>query len=234
MTTPPKKSQEITRFSPVELAQHWVLMVTLIGLALTGLALFAHGTFVGKLLLALEGGMESRGVLHRVFAVILMGLTLWHFAYVLFSPRGNEQLRAMVPRREDVRGVVAMLRYYRGKQTEPPEFGRFTPLQKLQYWGAGLGSLLMIFTGLVLWFHTEAMAVLPKWLFDVTAVVHGYEGLLLFLVLFGWHLYIVHLSPGHFPMSRAFLTGKITIEELWRDHRAEYRALFGDEPPVEG
>ncbi len=74
-----------------------------------------------------------------------------------------------------------MVRYFRGKQEEMPEFGRFTPLQKLQYWGAGLGSLLMIVTGLILWFHTQAMAVLPKWFFDLTAVVHGYEGLLLFL-----------------------------------------------------
>lgn len=233
MTTPPKKGQEVIRFTRVELAQHWVLMVTLLGLALTGLALFAHGTWVGKVLMALEGGMESRGILHRVFAVILMGLTLWHLGYVLFSPRGNEQLRAMVPRRADIQGVIGMLRYYRGKQQELPEFGRFTPLQKLQYWGAGLGSLLMILTGLLLWFHTEAMAVLPKWFFDITAVIHGYEGLLLFLVLFVWHIYIVHFSPGNFPMSRTFLTGKITAEKLWRDHRAEYRALFGDEPPVE-
>ncbi|MFN3414160.1 MAG: cytochrome b/b6 domain-containing protein, partial [Thermoanaerobaculum sp.] len=219
MTRRPKKSQEVTRFTKGELAQHWVLMVTLLGLALTGLALFAHGTWVGKVLMALEGGMESRGILHRVFAVILMALTLWHFGYVLFSPRGNEQLRAMVPRVADVQGVFGMLRYYRGKQRELPEFGRFTPLQKLQYWGAGLGSLLMILTGLLLWFHTEAMAVLPKWLFDITAVIHGYEGLLLFLVLFVWHIYIVHFSPGNFPMSRTFLTGKITAEELWRDHR---------------
>lgn len=233
MTTPPKKGQEVIRLTRVELAQHWVLMVTLLGLALTGLALFAHGTWVGKVLMALEGGMESRGILHRVFAVILMALTLWHLGYVLFSPRGNEQLRAMVPRRVDIQGVIGMLRYYRGKQQELPEFGRFTPLQKLQYWGAGLGSLLMILTGLLLWFHTEAMAVLPKWLFDITAVIHGYEGLLLFLVLFVWHIYIVHFSPGNFPMSRTFLTGKITAEELWRDHRAEYRTLFGDEPPVE-
>ncbi|MGC8916562.1 MAG: formate dehydrogenase subunit gamma [Thermoanaerobaculum sp.] len=209
-------------------------MVSLLVLAATGLALFAHGTWIGKLLMAIEGGMEFRGILHRIFAVMLMALTAWHLGYVLFSPRGNEQLRAMVPRRQDFRGLLGMVRYFRGKQEEMPEFGRFTPLQKLQYWGAGLGSLLMIVTGLILWFHTQAMAVLPKWFFDLTAVVHGYEGLLLFLVLFVWHLYIVHFSPGNFPMAKTFLTGKITAEKLWREHRAEYRRLFGDEPPVEG
>jgi cytochrome b subunit of formate dehydrogenase len=112
-----------------------------------------------------------------------------------------------------------------------PEFGRFTPLQKLQYWGAGIGSLLMIGTGLILWFHTQAMAVLPKWLFDVTNVIHGYEGLLLLCLLFGWHLYIVHASPGNFPMNKSFLHGRISVGKLYKEHRREYRKLFGEEPP---
>jgi hypothetical protein len=90
----------------------------------------------------------------------------------------------------------------------------------------------MIFTGLLLWFHTQAMAVVPKWVVDVTAIVHGYEGLILFLLLFGWHLYIVHLSPGNFPMQRTFLTGRIGIAQLWREHRREYRELLGDAPPA--
>jgi cytochrome b subunit of formate dehydrogenase len=106
-------------------------------------------------------------------------------------------------------------------------------LQKLQYWGAGIGSLMMIATGFVLWFHTQAMAVVPKWVVDVTTIVHGYEGLILFLLLFGWHLYIVHLSPGNFPMQRTFLTGRITAGRLWREHRLEYLGTFGPEPPAE-
>jgi len=66
---------------------------------------------------------------------------------------------------------------------------------------------------------------------DVTAIVHGYEGLILFLLLFGWHLYIVHLSPGNFPMQRTFLTGRIDRARMWREHRREHRELFGDAPP---
>ncbi len=50
-------------------------MVSLLVLAATGLALFAHGTWIGKLLMAIEGGMEFRGILHRIFAVVLMALT---------------------------------------------------------------------------------------------------------------------------------------------------------------
>jgi formate dehydrogenase subunit gamma len=226
--------REIQRFSANELAQHWVLLITLTVLALTGLGLFAGGTWLGRALIAAEGGIEARGTLHRFFAVVLMLMVGWHFLYVVFTERGHSQLMAMRPHARDFRDVGTLLAFLAGRRASLPEFGRYTPLQKLQYWGAGLGSLTMIFTGLVLWFHTAAMMVMPKWVFDVTTIVHGYEGLFLFGLLFGWHFYIVHLSPGNFPMQRTFLDGRITTQRLWNEHRAEYRQEFGDqEPPAD-
>ncbi len=227
MTDRVGQRDEIKRFNRRELTQHWVLLISLVGLALTGLALFAAETWLGRTLIAVEGGMESRGDLHRFFAILLMVLTAWHFQYVVFTERGHRQLMAMKVRREDFSSFLAQLRYYLGLRDSAPEFGRFTPIQKLQYWGAAIGSLTMILTGLVLWFHTAAMAVLPKWLFDVTAIVHGYEGLILFALLFGWHVYIVHLSPGNFPIQTTFLDGKISVERMRREHPLEYREMFG-------
>jgi hypothetical protein len=69
---------------------------------------------------------------------------------------------------------------------------------------------------------------------DVTAIVHGYEGLILFMLLFGWHLYIVHLSQGNFPMQRTFIDGKISRQRLWEEHRREYIAMYGPNPPEAG
>jgi formate dehydrogenase subunit gamma len=178
--------------------------------------------------------MEARGAIHRFFAVVLMVLVGWHFLYVVFTERGHRQLMEMKPHADDFRTFGALLGYYLGRREEPPAFGRYTPMQKLQYWGAGLGSLLMIFTGLVLWFHTPAMMVVPKWVLDVTAIVHGYEGLLLFALLFGWHIYIVHLSPGNFPMQTTFLTGRISTDRLRREHAREYEELFGDDEAARG
>lgn len=234
MDTRPTPDRAIRRFTAAELAQHWVLLITLTVLALTGLALFAHGTWLGRALIALEGGIEARGIIHRVAAVVLMALVGWHFLYVVFSERGHRQLMALRPTRRDFSTIGTLIAYYLGRTASAPDFGRFTPLQKLQYWGAGIGSLTMIATGFVLWFHTQAMAVVPKWVIDVTTIVHGYEGLILFVLLFGWHLYIVHLSPGNFPMQRTFLDGTVTAATMWREHRLEYEEVFGPEPPVAG
>ncbi len=223
--------RDIQRFTANELAQHWVLLITLVVLALTGLGLFAADTWLGRTLISLEGGIEARGTIHRVSAVGLMLLVGWHFLYVVFSERGHRQLMEMMPCARDLRDTGTLLAFLAGRRGTMPEFGRFTPLQKLQYWGAGLGSLTMVATGLVLWLHTAAMMVMPKWVFDVTTIVHGYEGLILFALLFGWHLYIVHLAPGNFPMQRTFLTGRISASRLWKEHRIEYRRELGDEPP---
>ena len=222
---------EVVRFTAVELVQHWILLVTLTVLAVTGLALFAHETWIGRTLIALEGGVETRGIIHRVGAVVLVALVAWHLLYVLFTERGHRQLMEMKLRVADVRAVGLLVGYYLGRRTELPDFGRFTPMQKLQYWGAGLGSFLMIITGFILWFHTQAMAVAPKWVIDITTIVHGYEGLILFALLFGWHLYIVHLSPGNFPLQRTFISGRITRERLSTEHKLEYRELFGEQSP---
>ena len=224
-------TREIVRFTAGELAQHWALMLSLTVLGLTGVGLLMHDTWLGRLLITLEGGVESRGVIHRVAAVILMVLVAWHLLYAMFSDRGHRQLMEMVPHRSDFTAFGRLVGYYLGVRPEAPAFGRFTPMQKLQYWGAGLGSLLMIFTGLALWLHTSVMAVAPKWFIDVTTIIHGYEGLILFVLLFGWHLYIVHLSPGNFPMQRTFLTGRISARRLWDEHRDEYLARFGATPP---
>jgi hypothetical protein len=57
--------------------------------------------------------------------------------------------------------------------------------------------------------------------------------MLIFLVLFIWHIYDVHLSPGVFPMSKIWLTGKISKKELKDEHPREYGEIFRDEASAE-
>mgnify|MGYP000087981266 CR=1 FL=1 len=73
-----------------------------------------------------------------------------------------------------------------------------------------VASGTMVASGLGLWFATQAMAVMPKWLFDLLAVLHGRESVVIFLLLFLWHLYDVHLRPEVFPMDWSWITGRIS------------------------
>jgi cytochrome b subunit of formate dehydrogenase len=112
-----------------------------------------------------------------------------------------------------------------GRAAERPAFDRFDYRQKFQYWAFFLASASMILSGLALWFATEAMAVMPKWAFDLLAVLHGRESIVIFLLLFVWHLYDVHLRPEVFPMDWSWITGRINLADLRERHPREYERL---------
>lgn len=198
----------------------------MIVLTLTGLALWYQDSWFGRFIIFLEGGIKTRGIIHRIFAVVLIGLCIYHLFYLLFSEEGHAQLMKVKPKVKDFSDAVNIVRFNLGNVPVKPKFDWFDFRQKFQYWGVMFGSMLMIFTGLILWFETQSMAVLPKWVLDLTVVVHGYEGLLIFLLLFLWHLYNVHLSPEWFPLNRSWITGTISLDELKEYHPLEYKRLM--------
>ena len=132
-----------------------------------------------------------------------------------------------------MRDLIGAVKLNLGSAICGPRFGRFDFRQKFQYWAVAVGATMMTPTGLVLWFESESMAVMPKWVIDVTRVVHSGEGLLVFVVLFVWHLYDTHLRPGIFPMDGSWITGRITLEELKSRHPLEYERL-AQEQDAEG
>jgi formate dehydrogenase subunit gamma len=216
----------VVRFSLSERIQHILLLACLIVLLLTGLSLMFHATAWGRFMINLEGGLAQRGWIHRWAAILLMGVTLYHYLYTLLTERGHALLTAYLPQKGDANRFLQTLRFNFGMADKPPHWGKFTFFQKVQYFGVIIGVLIMIITGVVLWLGPQAIALMPKWLVDLTLVVHGSEGLLIFLILLFWHLYNVHLAPGNFPMNMSWLTGRISMEELQRRHPAEYARLL--------
>jgi cytochrome b subunit of formate dehydrogenase len=215
----------IQRFTLNERLQHALLMASTLVLLITGFSLLFHDTWIGRWLLWLEGGVTGRGLIHRWAAAVLMGVCGWHFLYILFTERGHAQFMHMRPRWQDVRDFFQVVRLNLGRSAERPAFDRFDYRQKFQYYAFFLASVSMVLSGLALWFATEAMAVMPKWMFDFLAALHGQESVLIFLVLFLWHLYDVHLRPEVFPMDWSWITGQIRLSDLQERHPLEYERL---------
>jgi len=215
----------IQRFTLNERLQHALLMLSTLVLLITGFSLLFHDVWIGRWLLWLEGGVAGRGLIHRWAAGVLMAVCGYHVLSILFTERGHAQFMQMRPRGQDGRDLVRVMQWNLGRPVPRPAFDRFDYRQKFQYWAYGVASATMVLSGLALWFATEAMAVMPKWMFDLLALLHGRESVVIFLVLFLWHLYDVHFRPEVFPMDWSWITGRISLADLQERHPLEYERL---------
>ncbi|MFI5360664.1 MAG: cytochrome B, partial [Elusimicrobiota bacterium] len=91
----------------------------------------------------------------------------------------------------------------------PPKFGRFNYIEKAEYWALIWGSGVMIATGSVVWFRDISLHLLPKWFIDLCLLVHFLEAVLACLAILVWHMYWTVLDPEVYPMSWAWINGKV-------------------------
>jgi cytochrome b subunit of formate dehydrogenase len=119
-----------------------------------------------------------------------------------------------------------MLRYFLGKTEEKPRFGRFSYVEKFDYWAVYWGMVIMIGSGLILWYLETFLQYLPKFAADIAREAHSDEGLLATLAIIIWHFYNVHLNPENFPMNWTMFTGKISETDIRRHHPLEYEELM--------
>ncbi len=213
------------RMSVAERWQHGLLLVSFITLVYTGFALKFPEIWLFRWLVALEDGSALRGWIHRGAAVVLIASALWHLSY-LPTRRGRSQLLAMLPKAADVKELLQNLGYLLGLRREPPRFGRFSYIEKAEYWALIWGTIVMAATGLVLWFENIALRFLPKWALDLATLVHYYEAWLATLAILIWHLYYVIFNPDVYPMNWTWLTGMISEEMLRHEHPREYEELL--------
>jgi cytochrome b subunit of formate dehydrogenase len=131
----------------------------------------------------------------------------------------------MIPRPTDAQHAFHTVMYYLGKRPTGPKFGRFSFIEKFDYWAVYWGMVIMIGSGLILWFKEQ----FPKELFDIAREAHSDEGLLATLAIIIWHFYNVHLNPDVFPMSWVWLKGTLTESEMKHHHPLEYAEIIESE-----
>lgn len=220
----------IKRFSRIERLHHAFLFSSFFGLALTGLPLLYADKAWGQFLCDLLGGPRSAGILHRVFAVLLLGNLLVHFIalfrnfmryplrYMLTGPR------TLLPRWQDFVDCARMFRWFiiGGKR---PTFDHWTYFEKFDYFAATYGSLVIGLSGLLLWFPAFFSQFLPGWAFNVAMLVHGHEAMLAIGYIFTIHFFNAHLRMEKFPVDDVIFTGRVSEEEFKHERGQEYARL---------
>lgn len=225
-------SHAIRRFGRIDRILHALLIVTFFGLTLTGMPLLFADQRWARVLASLLGGVEAAGIIHRIFAITLMGSLVLHVLVVVIRRRSAGQPwrrwcfgpRGIVPCWKDVQDCLGMFRWFFGRGARP-RFDHWTYWEKFDYWAQILGTLVLVASGLLLWIPEFFSAFLPGWIYNVASIVHGYEAMLAVGFIFTIHFFNAHLRVEKFPADDVIFTGRVSEHELAHDRGTEHERL---------
>ena len=210
------------RFGVNVRAQHFVLAVSTVLLILSGLPIRFHDSVVFKFIIFLFGGIHNSTFLHRVGAAGLIAVCIWHESWLALTREGRREFMALLPGPRDLLDVIQNIKYFLRLSNEKARFDRFSYIEKFDYWAVYWGVVVMIGSGLLLWFQDITLRFFPKFLLDIAKEMHRDEALLATLAIVVWHMYNAHLNPQKFPGSLVIWNGIITKEEIMDEHPLEY------------
>lgn len=201
-------SAEIERYNLRERLVHWTVAISFLYLLLSGLALYSPR--LGTWLYPLLGGGTNIRIWHPYAGVLFaLAVTIMTISW--------RRCLWMYP--EDWEWMRYSWKYITHKEGVP-EAGRFNAGQKLLFWVLAFSGLILLLSGIVLWFREKfsrelwLASILAHEIFAIVAVgaiiVHMYMGLF--------------ASPGSL---RAMVEGKVTEAWAKAHHARWYKRVMG-------
>lgn len=185
------RGREIQRFTLRERIVHWSVALSFVVLTLTGLAFFSPKLFW---LTSLFGGGQFSRILHPWVGV---------FFAVVFLALGVPWLRDMMVKPWDRQWLAHWRDYLTHREDVLPEAGRFNAGQKSLFWTQAVSGLLLLLSGIPLWFPQSFSLGLKGW----SILIHEAAALAA-IVAFIAHIYMALFQvPGALKgMTRGIVT----------------------------
>jgi formate dehydrogenase subunit gamma len=203
--------EPIVRYSLVERAMHWVAGLSYLYVMATGLALFTpHLYWIAAVL----GGGATVRYWHPWAGLVFSAAVVW------MHRMWSDQMRTTADDRAWNRKVRS---YIENRDDEMPPVGRFNPGQKQFYWVMLFAMILLLATGIVMWFpeylpqHSGTLRSLVVILHEIAALVT--------IGAFIIHVYMgLFVVPGGF---RAIVHGYVSRGWARTHHRLWYDRISG-------
>lgn len=213
-----------------ERIQHIILAVSFMLLVITGFMLsFPNSWWVSHIRDLSSDTFEFRSLIHRISAVVMVATSLYHIFYIAFIPRGRKLLKDLLPKFQDIKDAIGVVRFNLGITNIKPKLDRFSYVEKAEYWALIWGTIIMSLTGIVMWFDNTFIGLFTKLGWDVARTIHYYEAWLAFLSILVWHFYFVMFNPDIYPMNVAWIKGTVSEEEMAEEHPLEFERIKKEE-----
>jgi formate dehydrogenase subunit gamma len=203
-----RNPKDLQRYNAQERANHWVVGICFILLALSGLAFF-HPAFY-PLAQLFGGGVWAR-ILHPYIG-LLMAVS---FLAIFIRFRSLNQITPA-----DKEWLSRVGEMVDGNDHNMPEQGKYNGGQKTLFWGLAICMALLFASGIVMW---RAWLNLPVDLVRLGVVIHAATAAVM-IALIMVHVYAAIWVKG---TIRAMWYGTVTRAWAKQHHRAWYRQVTG-------
>jgi formate dehydrogenase gamma subunit len=205
------------RFPLIYRLEHWTFAISFILLGFTGLVQKYAASPISQGLIAAMGGIESTRLIHRASATVMMVAVVYHIGIVGYRLFVERRRLSMLPTLADLQAAIGAFRYNLGLRKSPPQEGRYTYGEKVEYWAVVWGTVVMAVTGFMMWNPIATARFLPGEAIPAAKAAHGGEALLAILAIIIWHLYHVLVKT----FNRSMFNGYISEEEMLHEHPLE-------------
>ncbi len=219
------KVDKIRRFSTARIIEHWLVIITIGTLVVTGLSQKFYNLDLSQWFILKLGGIDSVRLVHRYTGIVFSIAAIVHIITGIIGVVFKKWQPSMIINKKDFSDAILNIRYYIGMENHPAICDRYNYKQKFEYWGILIGGLLMIASGLILWVPTLVTRFLPGEIIPAARALHTNEALLIFLILAVWHIYNSIFSPEVFPFDTSIFTGYISRERMVHEHPVELARL---------
>ena len=198
----------LVRYTAGQRTNHWIVAMTFVLAALSGLALFHPALFW---LSNLFGGGPWTRILHpflalaMLFAFLFMASTFWK------DNRLQDRDWAWLRQIKDV---------VNNREDRLPEVGRYNAGQKLLFFTIVICLIGLLLSGIVIW-RAYFSNYLPVGLIRLSSVVHAVCAWVLVCAI------LVHIYAGIWVKGsvRAMTRGTVTPGWAWKHHRGWFRQM---------
>jgi formate dehydrogenase subunit gamma len=204
----------ILRYTFAERINHWIGALSYTYLLMTGLAFWSPYLYW---LAAIVGGGTAARFSHPWAGLIFTASLFWTFKEWRGDMKIDDADRAW---------GKAIPDYIKNEDEKLPPVGRFNFGQKLFFWGIFYGVILLLLSGVVLW-YTETLPWSLRFVRYAAILVHASVALIT-IGLFLIHVYMsAILEEGSFG---SMINGYVTRAWAWTFHRTWYYDVIGKPP----
>jgi formate dehydrogenase subunit gamma len=206
----PGNPVKVDRYTGGARINHWITAISLVLLALSGLALFHPSLYF---LTGLFGGGQWTRAIHPWIGVLL---------FFSFAGLFIRFWKANLWRSEDGTWMARLRDVLAGHEEKLPEVGKYNAGQKVVFWAMSILIITLIVSGLIIWdqYFAEYTTVDTK---RAAVLIHALAAVTIICV------WIVHVYAAIWVRGTisAMTRGQVTGGWAWRHHRKWLRELVG-------